>query len=81
MLLFQYLEDEDERNPLVKRSVRSGGCQGVAVVDEVARLPVPTLPLYDELGVHHTAHTALGWTRNIIQSGLSQSLTWNSDLM
>ena len=29
------VEEEDERNPLVKRSVRSGGRQGVAVVDEV----------------------------------------------
>ena len=49
----------DERNPLVKRSVWSGGGQVVAVVDEVPRLPVPPLPLYDELGVHHAAHTAL----------------------
>ena len=75
-MLFPYLEDEDERHPLVKRSVRSGGCQVVAVVDEVPRLPVPGLPLYHQLGVHHTANTALGRRGNCSHCHLSASQSY-----
>ena len=68
MLLFPYLEDEDERNPLVEGCVWSGGWHLVAVVDEVARLPVPPLPLYDQLRVDQAANTALGWSRGNLVS-------------
>ena len=63
-LKLQYLEDEDEGDPLVEGGVRGGRGQLVAVVDEVPRLPVPPLPLYYQLGVHHTANTALGKCRD-----------------